>query len=109
MPRQSNPKTIFGRRLREARQRLGLAQDKLGVIIGLDESCSSARISRYETGAHEPPFQTAQQIAMALNIPVAYFYCDDDGLAKLIEIYADLSDEKRLTLENHLIELIQVG
>ena len=40
----------FGVRLRQARERLGLPQDKLGVMIGLDEGCSSARISRYETG-----------------------------------------------------------
>jgi transcriptional regulator with XRE-family HTH domain len=39
---------VFGRRLREARESLGIAQDKLGVMIGLDEGCASARMSRYE-------------------------------------------------------------
>jgi len=48
--------SLFGRRLREARLRAGIAQDKLGVMIGLDEGCSSARMSRYETGVHEPPW-----------------------------------------------------
>lgn len=61
-----------------------MPQDKLGVEIGLDESSSSARISRYETGKHEAPYATAQKLAKALGIPVAYLYCDDDRLAELI-------------------------
>ncbi len=35
----SDTKSLFGRRLKDARKVLGLAQDKLGVLIGLDESC----------------------------------------------------------------------
>lgn len=61
-----------------------LPQDRLGVLIGLDEQCSSARISRYESGIHEPPFKTAELIAAALNVPVAYFYCPDEMLAHLL-------------------------
>ena len=84
MPRQSIPTTLFGRRLRDARSRVGIPQDKLGVSIGMDETTSSARISRYETGIHEPPFATATNLAMALDVPVAYFYCDDDRLAEFL-------------------------
>ncbi len=73
MPRQSTPTSLFGKRLREARKRMGIAQDKLGVAIGMDESCSSARISRYETGTHEPPIATVEKIAIALNVPLPYF------------------------------------
>lgn len=46
---------LFGRRLREARQLADIPQDRLGVKIGLDEHTASARMSRYETGVHEPP------------------------------------------------------
>lgn len=53
-------------------------------MIGLDEGSSSARISRYETGEHEPPYATAQNLAEALQVPVAYLYCDDDELAEMI-------------------------
>lgn len=87
MANQSNPKSLFGRRLRAARERLGLPQDKLGVMIGLDESCSSARISRYESGVHEPPFATAKQLAVALKVPTAYLYCEEDELAEVILKY----------------------
>ena len=84
MAKQSNSPSIFGRRLREARTRVGIPQDKLGVQIGLDEGSSSARISRYETGEHEPPYTTALSLAQALQVPVAYLYCEDDTLAELI-------------------------
>jgi transcriptional regulator with XRE-family HTH domain len=64
--------------LREARLRTGIAQDKLGVMIGIDELTSSARISRYENGTHQPPFPTAEKLAAALNVPAGVLYCDDD-------------------------------
>ncbi|MFI3187069.1 MAG: helix-turn-helix transcriptional regulator [Methylococcaceae bacterium] len=95
MPRKSIPKTLFGRRLREARIRIGIAQDKLGVVIGMDEGCSSARISRYETGIHEPPFATAEKLASALKVPVAYFYCDDDHLANFLICYAAFDENQK--------------
>jgi len=85
MPKKQNPNTsIFARRLRQAREALGLPQDKFGVLIGLDESCSSARISRYEAGIHEPPLKTAQLLAATLGVPLAYLYCEDDQMAEMI-------------------------
>ena len=95
MPRQSQPKSLFGRRLREARQRSSIAQDKLGVLIGMDESCSSARISRYETGIHEPPISTIEKIATVLNVPAAYFFSEDEQLAQILLLYASLSDQQK--------------
>jgi transcriptional regulator with XRE-family HTH domain len=79
-----HPQSLFGLRLRTAREHAGMAQDKLGVLIGLDEGCSSARISRYETGIHEAPFKVAKSLAAALDVPVAYFYCPEDALAELL-------------------------
>jgi transcriptional regulator with XRE-family HTH domain len=95
MPRQSTPSTLFGQRLRDARGKVGIPQDKLGVAIGMDEGSSSARISRYETGTHEPPFATAANLAAALNVPVAYFYCDDDRLAYLLTLCSKLTDNQK--------------
>ncbi len=95
MPRQSIPLTLFGRRLRAARSKVGIPQDKLGVSIGMDEGSSSARISRYETGTHEPPFGTAASLAAALHVPVAYFYCDDDRVADLLILCAKLGDAQK--------------
>ncbi|MFM9921900.1 helix-turn-helix transcriptional regulator [Variovorax sp. H27-G14] len=98
-PRASRaPKSIFGARLREARERLALPQDRLGVMIGLDESSSSARMSRYETGIHEPPIATARQLALALDVPLAYLYCDDDVLAQIVLKVSAMSGEARREL-----------
>ncbi|MBR7896907.1 XRE family transcriptional regulator [Burkholderia multivorans] len=89
------PPTLFGQRLREARLRFGIPQDKLGVRIGLDEHTASARISRYETGENEPPFGTAVNLAKALCLPTAYFYCEEDELARLILAWPNLSNTAR--------------
>ena len=69
---------------------MGIAQDKLGVMIGLDEHTASARISRYESGIHEPPLQTARSLAEALGVPLGYLYCDDDRLAQIILAASEL-------------------
>ena len=90
--------TIFGRRLRQARKWAGLPQDRLGVAIGLDETTSSARISRYETGVHEPPIATARLLAMELGVPLAFLYCDDDDLAAALLNLAGMSMAERRRL-----------
>ena len=91
----SKSRTLFGRRLRDARTSAGIAQDKLGVMIGLDEGCSSARMSRYENGVHEPPFVIAEQLAKVLGLSACYFYCSDDRLAEIILHYSKLSKKER--------------
>ncbi len=105
MSKQSTPTSVFGRRLREARKHIGIAQDKLGVVIGMDESCSSARISRYETGIHEPQIATIEKIAIALKVPLPYFFCDDDRLAKILIHYTTLSEAQKDQLLNHVLEI----
>ena len=91
-------KSVVGRRLRQARERAQLPQDRLGVLAGLEESSSSARISRYESGIHEPPAAFAQSLAKVLGVPVAYLYCDDDRLADIILAYAAMSEANRESL-----------
>ena len=78
---------VQSRRLRQAREAAGLSQKILGIQAGLDEFVASTRINRYETGVHQPDLQTLKQLAKVLGLPVAYFYAEDDGLARLIEDY----------------------
>ncbi len=99
-------KSLFGRRLREARLRAGLAQDRLGVMIGLDEGSSSARMSRYENGVHEPPFMWVEKMADSLCVPAAYFYCADDRLAEIMLTYATIPEKKRKLLYAYATELL---
>ncbi|WP_234194287.1 helix-turn-helix domain-containing protein [Pseudacidovorax sp. NFM-22] len=82
--------------MREARIRAQLPQDRVGVLMGLDESTTSARISRYETGVHEPSLSTARAIAAVLNVPLAYLYCEDDIAAEiLLELHLRNEDQLR--------------
>jgi transcriptional regulator with XRE-family HTH domain len=97
--------STVGKRLRQARERAGLPQDQLGVLAGLEESSSSARISRYESGVHEPPLSFAESLAKVLGVPAAYFYCSDDRLAEIILHYADMSEAQRRDLQIKAAEL----
>jgi transcriptional regulator with XRE-family HTH domain len=55
--------------MRALRENLGWSQEKVGVSIGIDESSSLARISRYELGVRELPTPTVKLIANALDAP----------------------------------------
>lgn len=94
----ATPRHTFGARLRLARLAAGLPQDKLGVKAGLDEGTASARISRYESGIHEPNVSFANRLAEELRVPVAYFYAADDELAKLILWFGQLDSKQRKAL-----------
>lgn len=96
------PATLFGQRLREARRRADLPQDKLGVKIGLDEGTASARISRYETGIHEPAFGVAVKLAHALQLPAAFFYCEDEELAQVVLGWKQLTLAERNIIKTML-------
>ena len=95
----------FARRLRQARQAVGLPQDKLGVLAGLDEGTASARISRYESGIHEPNIAFAEKLASVLKVPTAYFYASDDRLAELILTFGQLDAGRRKSLVTFAREL----
>lgn len=105
MHKFSSTQTVFARRLKEARLNAGIPQDRLGVMIGLDEGCSSARMSRYETGVHEPPFPIIIKIADVLNVPVAYFFCGDDRLAEMMRAYFLADEDNRQAMREAVIAL----
>jgi len=75
---------VYSQRLREAREASGLSQRSLGIEAGIDEFVASTRVNRYETGVHQPDYQTLKRLADVLDLPVAYFYAEDDELASLI-------------------------
>jgi transcriptional regulator with XRE-family HTH domain len=49
--------------------------------VCFDELSAGARISQYESGVHVPLIPIARSVARALNVPLAYLYCDEDDLA----------------------------
>ena len=74
----------LSKRLKEARLRAGLTQEKLGILAGIDEMSASARMNQYERGKHAPDWLTVQRLAEVLAVPVAYFYAEDDATAELL-------------------------
>ena len=78
------PGTIYGRRLREARESYGYSQTDLGTAAGLDESGTGSLISRYENGRHLPRADRQKLFAKTLELPLTYFYTENDEAARLI-------------------------
>jgi transcriptional regulator with XRE-family HTH domain len=87
--------SVFSNRIKEARVRAGLSQERLGVLAGIDEMSSSARMNQYERGKHEPDFSMVERIATALNVPEAYFYAKDDEAAWLLVVFHRMQPENR--------------
>lgn len=81
---EKRPNTIYGRRLREARKSYGFSQTDLGIAVGLDESGAGSLISRYETGVHQAKPGLQKRFARTLELPLTYFYTEDDEAARLI-------------------------
>lgn len=88
--------SVFAKRLKEARTRAGLSQEKLGVLAGIDEMSSSSRMNQYEKAKHEPDFSMVERIAKVLNVPESYFYAKDDEAAWLLVVFHRLPAEARL-------------
>ncbi len=75
-------------RLKAARLKAGLSQERLGIFAGIDEATASARMNQYERGIHTPDFELACRLASIMNIPACYFYAVEDDLAEMILEYS---------------------
>ncbi|KZP70374.1 transcriptional regulator [Enterobacter roggenkampii] len=78
---------MIPKRLKEARLRAKLTQEKLGVLAGIEEATAYSRLSHYENGTHKPTFELVCEFARVLDVPECYFYTVDDELANLIVLY----------------------
>lgn len=93
------------KRLKEARLSANYSQKKLGIEAGMDQFSASARMNHYEMGRHTPDYSTLKRIATVLNIPVAYFYTEDDCLAEFIKIFSEIKNEDKIIFLEKLSEL----
>ena len=92
-------------RLKSARKAAGLTQQQLGMALGMEPNTASARMNQYEKGKHAPDFLTMKRIAKELDVPVAYFYCEEGTMAELILSIGKMNEgEQKL-----LLEKIRVG
>lgn len=93
------PATSFARRLRQARERAGLTQTDLGLRIGIDPSAASPRMNQYEKGLHEPPHALTKRMAEELDVPLAYFFTEnDERMAELLAAWNSLDPRSRKAL-----------
>ncbi|MFQ6287700.1 helix-turn-helix domain-containing protein [Yersinia enterocolitica] len=96
---------MLTKRLKEARLRAGLSQEKLGILAGIDEASASARMNQYEKGKHTPDFEMACKLAKVLDIPESYLYTKDDLIAELILKFSNVSKENKIEIINNVTKL----
>ena len=86
-------------RIRQGRQELGLSQFELGVLAKIDEATAKSRISHYETGFNIPTLKTLEQLALAMNVPVSWFFCEDDEVELITLLHRQSSEERHKTIQ----------
>jgi len=89
---------VLAHRLKQARLRAGLSQEKLGKLAGIDPMSASARMNQYERGKHSPDYQLMCRVAEILKMPVSWFYTEDEEHARLQEIFYLLDSAERKQL-----------
>lgn len=96
---------LFARRLKAARIRSGLSQERLGVAAGVDEFSASARVNQYERGKHTPDVLTATHLAKVLGVPLSYFWAVDEDEAELLRLFHGMGTRLRKQALRSLEEL----
>jgi transcriptional regulator with XRE-family HTH domain len=91
--------SIIAKRLKEARLRAGISSQKeLGIRAGINEFGASSRMNHYEQGKHKPDVLILKRLAVVVQVPVPYFYCEDDELADLILKFGTLNEAQKKRL-----------
>lgn len=99
----------IGKRLRRRRKIMGMTQKTLGESIGI----RFQQIQKYECGANRVTASRLYELAVALNVPVNYFYeglndlpakmtpeeqKDHTFASKLLAYYGRMNREQRVSL-----------
>ncbi|EAY1320078.1 helix-turn-helix transcriptional regulator [Salmonella enterica] len=92
-------------RLKDARTKAGISQRTLGILVGFDPSSASSRMNHYEKGRHVPDIDTLRRMAAELNVPLNYFFCDDQTTAELALLISQMTEEER----SNLIETLKMS
>jgi len=61
----------------------------------MNENSASGRMNHYEKVRHEPDVDTLRKIAAELNVPLNYFFCEDELSAELTCLISKLSEAKK--------------
>ena len=82
-------------KLLRVRTALGLSQTELWRRLGLEDSVTYDRISKYETGRNEPPLGTLLQYARLAGVPTEVLIDDDLDLPDKLPGPTNHEDIKR--------------
>ncbi|WP_414491269.1 MULTISPECIES: helix-turn-helix domain-containing protein [Stenotrophomonas maltophilia group] len=97
-PNARSAREIFALRMKKLRRDLGISQKTLGVAMGLPEDVAGVRINRYERAVHDCDTETAQKMAKALGVSLAYLYAETDELAELIKEFSVLPEKEQQSI-----------
>ena len=89
----------IGERIRFFRNKRGMTQKSLGMMLGFPEKSSDVRMAQYETGARTPKSELTVSIAGILDVSEhALLIPDIDSLIGLIHTMFALEDRYGLTI-----------
>ncbi len=97
-------KGLLGRRLREARKRLGLTQKELAARV--EGKVDYTYIGRIERGDQFPSIKMLQKIGRALSLPISYFFEEEDGKVREVLLSSYLEGLIREEKGRQLIDLL---
>lgn len=106
-PREPQPKELeawIGAQVREMRTALGMTMSELAKSASL----SVGMLSKIENGQTSPSLNTLQNLAQALNIPLASFFTkyDDKREASYVRSGKGLTIERRGSRSGHVYQLL---
>ena len=85
-----------GRRMRQRRWMLGMTQQQLAQNVGI----KFQQIQKYETGMNRVSASRLYEIAVALDVPISYFFEGASGSS-------DPEDEEDLLANREALELVR--
>ena len=68
----------------------------------MDEGSASGRMNHYEKGRHIPDMDMLKKLASELEVPLSYFFCEDDLSAELVCLFNELDEQAKLNLVEYL-------
>ena len=68
----------------------------------MDEGSASGRMNHYEKGRHIPDIDMLKKLASELEVPLSYFFCEDDLSAELVCLFNELDEQAKLNLVEYL-------
>lgn len=86
-----------------------MSQRSLGILIGFDPASASSRMNHYEKGRHVPDIDTLRRMADELEVPLNYFFCDDQNTAELALLISKMTEAEQVSLIERLKESLKIN